>query len=51
MNIIFILLPLSLFLGLVFFLAYLWCVRTDQFEDLKTPAVRILADEEKRRGA
>ena len=50
MNIIFVLLPLSLILGFVFFLGYLWCVRTDQFEDLNTPAVRILADEEKRKG-
>ena len=47
MDIIFVLLPLSLLLGFVFFIAYLWCVRTDQFEDLNTPAVRILTEEDK----
>jgi cbb3-type cytochrome oxidase maturation protein len=46
MSIFFILLPLSIFLGLVFLVAYLWSVKNDQFEDLDTPAVRVLLDEE-----
>ena len=46
MSVIFILLPLSLFLGIIFFFGYIWSVRNDQFEDLNTPAVRILSDEE-----
>ncbi|MCO6432247.1 MAG: cbb3-type cytochrome oxidase assembly protein CcoS [Deltaproteobacteria bacterium] len=47
MEVIFILLPLSLALGGVFLLAYFWAARSGQFEDLETPAVRILPDEER----
>lgn len=50
MSIIFVLLPLSLLLGIIFFLGYLWSVKNDQFEDLDTPAVRMLADEDLRKG-
>lgn len=45
MSVIFILLPLSIILGLIFLIGYIWSVKTKQFEDLDTPAVRILADE------
>ncbi len=45
MNIIFILLPLSIFLGLLFLAAYIWSVRNRQFDDLDTPAVRMLAED------
>lgn len=50
MSIIFVLLPLSLLLGVVFLSGYFWSIKNDQFEDLDTPAVRILADEESRDG-
>lgn len=46
MNIIFVLLPLSILLGLVFLAAYIWSVRAKQYEDLNTPALRILVDED-----
>ncbi len=46
MNIIFILLPLSIILGGIFLIAYLWAASGKQFEDLNTPAIRILADED-----
>ena len=45
MSIIFILLPISLVLGLVFLGAYLWSAGSGQFEDLETPALRILNDD------
>jgi cbb3-type cytochrome oxidase maturation protein len=45
MTIIFLLLPLSLFLVLLFVILYLWAVRHHQFEDLDTPARRILLDD------
>lgn len=45
MNIIYLLLPLALLLVLVFVLFYLWAVKHDQFEDLETPARRILLDD------
>ena len=46
MNIIFILLPLSLLLGGFFLGAYIWSVRSKQFNDLNTPPLRMLADDE-----
>lgn len=46
MSIIFILLPLSLFLALVALIAYIWAVKNGQFEDLKTPAMRAVFDDE-----
>lgn len=50
MTIIFILLPFSILLGAVFLGGYLWSVRSGQFDDLYTPAVRILAEEETEKG-
>lgn len=46
MAIIYVLLPLSLFFGICGLLAYLWSVRSGQFDDLETPAHRILFDDE-----
>ena len=48
MGIIYILLPLSILLALGGLVAFLWAQRKDQFEDLDTPAVRMLFDEEKK---
>lgn len=45
MNIIYLLLPLALLLALVFVLFFLWAARHDQFEDLESPARRILLDD------
>ncbi|HEY3296385.1 MAG TPA: cbb3-type cytochrome oxidase assembly protein CcoS [bacterium] len=45
MNIIYLLLPLALGLALVFVLFYLWAARHDQFDDLESPARRILFDD------
>lgn len=46
MQIVAILLPFSLFLALCGVCAYYWAVKNDQFEDLDTPARRILFDDE-----
>jgi cbb3-type cytochrome oxidase maturation protein len=45
MSIVFALIPLSLLLlgGAVW--AFFWAVRSGQFEDLETPAVRVLLDD------
>ena len=48
MGIVYLLLPLSILLALVGLGAFLWGQRKDQFEDLETPAVRMLFDEEKK---
>lgn len=49
MNILFLMIPMALLLGFGFLAAFLWANRTDQFEDLETPAMRILKDEESER--
>lgn len=44
MNIIAILIPISLFLGLVGLVAFFWALRNNQFDDPKGHATRILSD-------
>ena len=46
MGIVFALLPLSLLLGGAAVGAYLWSVRNGQLDDLETPAMRALFDDE-----
>ena len=43
MNILAILIPASIFLGLVGLAAFLWLLRHDQFEDPEGQATRILS--------
>ena len=47
MNVIWFLLPISIFLGLSFLIAFVWSVRKGQLDDMETPAYRILLDDEK----
>ena len=46
MGIILVLLPLSILLALIFLGAYLWGVKGGQFDDLDTPPMRVVHDEE-----
>ena len=46
MSVIFILLPVAALLAAVAVAAFIWAVRRGQFDDLDTPAVRILHDDE-----
>lgn len=46
MNILLILIPLALLLGLFFLLGFLWAAKTGQYDDLETPAYKILLGEE-----
>lgn len=46
MNILFLLIPLGLVLLGLSLWGFFWAVRSAQFDDLQTPAVRILLDEE-----
>ncbi|MDX1625179.1 MAG: cbb3-type cytochrome oxidase assembly protein CcoS [Wenzhouxiangellaceae bacterium] len=48
MNIVYVLVPLSLVLLAIAIAAFFWAVRNDQFEDLDTPALDILDDDEDR---
>ncbi len=47
MNVILILIPVSLVFAGSFLAAFIWSVRTGQFEDTDTPAMRILAEEDR----
>ena len=46
MEIIFVLVPLSLLIGLCGLAAYGWALRRGQFDDLDSPPLRLLCDEE-----
>jgi len=48
MEVIFILLPLAIAIAGVMLALFIWAVRSGQYDDLETPAHRILFDEEKR---
>jgi len=44
-NILYVLVPLALGIVLVAVIAYVWSVRSGQFDDLVTPAIRPLIDD------
>lgn len=46
MEIIYVLIPLSVLLMVLAIGAFFWAVRNDQFDDLDTPALDILDDDE-----
>ena len=46
MNILVILIPVSLILGAVGLIAFLWTVRSDQYDDNQGNAARILLDDQ-----
>jgi cbb3-type cytochrome oxidase maturation protein len=45
MSVIYLVLPLALIIVAVAVLAFVWSARSGQFDDLETPAVRMLRDE------
>ncbi len=46
MTVIFVLIGFSSFVALIFLAAYIWSVKTGQYDDSYTPAIRILFDNE-----
>jgi len=44
-NILILMIPMALLLGVGFVLAFFWAARKGQFDDLDTPAMRILNEE------
>jgi len=46
MNIFYLLIGVSLLAALVFLAAFIWAVKSGQFEDNETPSIRILFDDE-----
>jgi len=51
METIFVLLPLALLIAAIAVGLFIWAARTGQFDDLDTPAIRILFDDEEPRPA
>ena len=45
MSAIFILVPLSIVIATAFLIAFIWAVRSGQFDDTCTPSMRVLLDE------
>jgi cbb3-type cytochrome oxidase maturation protein len=45
MTVLFVVLPLATLLSGIAAIAFLWATRSGQFDDLSTPAVRLLCDE------
>ena len=48
MVVIFVLIGLSLIAALIFLAAFIWNVKTGQYDDDYTPSVRMLFDDEKK---
>ncbi len=46
MNIVYLLVPTALLLGFGFLVAFVWVASRGEYDDLETPAHRILLDEE-----
>jgi len=46
MNIVFIMIIVSLFIAIIFFILFIKSVRSGQYDDLYTPSVRMLFDDE-----
>lgn len=49
MNILVLMIPMALLLGIGFVAAFLWATSKGQFDDLETPAHRILIDNERKK--
>ncbi len=47
MNIFYLLIGVSLLAALVFLAAFIWAVKSGQFDDNETPSIRILFDDDK----
>ncbi len=50
MNILVVLISISLFIALVFLGAFLWSLKSGQFDDTYGPSVRMLFDDKKKKG-
>jgi cbb3-type cytochrome oxidase maturation protein len=47
MIVIFFLIPLSIVIAACFLVAFIWAVRSGQYEDTSTPSMRVLLDDRK----
>jgi cbb3-type cytochrome oxidase maturation protein len=51
MNIIFLLIPTSILIAAAFLAAFIWAVKSGQYEDTDTPAMRVLLEEQSAAGS
>ena len=47
MSVVFIVFPLALLIAAIAVLAFIWATRSGQFDDMDTPAMRMLHDDER----
>lgn len=47
MSVIFLLIPLSIIIAICFLVAFIWAVRSGQYEDTCTPSMRLLLEEKR----
>jgi cbb3-type cytochrome oxidase maturation protein len=45
MSVIVLLIIFSIMVALIFLIAFIWAVRTGQYDDMESPSVRILFDD------
>ncbi len=45
MSVIIVLIGVSFLVAVIFLIAFLWAVKTDQFEDTYTPSMRIIVED------
>jgi cbb3-type cytochrome oxidase maturation protein len=50
-SIILVLIPFSVFIAVSFLTAFIWAVRSGQFEDTCTPSMRLILDDAKNKPA
>ncbi|NNF04056.1 MAG: cbb3-type cytochrome oxidase assembly protein CcoS [Rhodothermales bacterium] len=50
MNVLYLLVPIALLLAAAGVAGFVWSVRNDQFEDVDTPGVRVLFDDDEADG-
>ena len=48
MIVVFLLIPLSIVIAVCFLAAFIWAVRSGQYEDTETPAMRLLWEERRK---
>ncbi|EPZ50972.1 cytochrome oxidase maturation protein, cbb3-type [Bacteriovorax sp. BAL6_X] len=46
MEVIIVLLPIAIFLAVGFLLIFIWATKSGQYDDLDTPSIRVLFEEE-----
>jgi cbb3-type cytochrome oxidase maturation protein len=50
MSVIVLLIIFSILVALIFLVAFIWAVRSGQYDDMESPSVRILFEEETKNG-